>query len=91
MNMNDKSLQDAIALSNSIRSVEEIKADLETPFFPTETYTTFRSSVFSILEARETRLKSGLTQQKGAALLAPAGVGKTRLVKQVISEFEGAA
>jgi hypothetical protein len=81
----------ATALSDALRSVEDIKATLEDPFFPTSQYQKFRERVFSVLEAREVRLQKGLLQQKGAALIAPAGVGKTRLVKQVISEFEAVA
>lgn len=91
MLMEKNPLAEATALSDALRSVEDIKATLEETFFPTSQYLTFRERVFSVLEAREARLDKGLLQQKGAALIAPAGVGKTRLIKQAISEFETVA
>jgi hypothetical protein len=76
------------AFIDTLRAAEKMKAELEEGFFPTATYQAFRRRLFTVLEAREARMTRGLFQQKGAALLAPAGVGKTRLVKQAIAEFE---
>ncbi|MBU3034239.1 AAA family ATPase [Epibacterium mobile] len=66
-------------------------AALDTFVFETETHRLIRKRVFSVLEARETRLARGLYEQKGAALIGPAGSGKSTMMARVIRENEEAA
>jgi len=60
-------------------------------FSETETHRLIRERVFSVLEAREIRLARGLYEQKGAALIGPAGSGKSTMMARVIREYEEAA
>lgn len=78
----------AVSEMEALRRAVLIKTDLEQAFFTTDSYLTFRSRVFSVLEAREHRLKAGLTEQKGAALIGPPGSGKSRMVAQAIGEYQ---
>lgn len=71
----------------SIRSAAKLAADLETEFYETATYQNLRHRIFQVLEAREARLSAGLTEQKGVALLGPAGVGKSRMIDEIRREF----
>jgi hypothetical protein len=64
---------------------------LEGHFFETEPYRLFRSRIFQVLEAREARLKAGLIEQKGAALIGPAGSGKSRMAHEAIAEYRSLA
>ncbi|MBU2866025.1 ATP-binding protein [Pacificibacter marinus] len=64
---------------------------LEDHFEKTEVYWEFRKRFFGILAQREARLKVGKTEQKGAALIGPAGAGKSRLAKEVIAEHHALA
>jgi len=70
----------------NIRSAAKLAAGLETHFFETATYQTLRHRIFEVLETREARLSAGLTEQKGVALIGPAGVGKSRMVEEVRRE-----
>ena len=64
---------------------------LEERFVETDGYREFRKRVINVLEAREARLKAGKMEQKGAALLGPAGSGKSRIAAQVIAEYHALA
>lgn len=75
----------------AIRRSAALMADLESEFFPTAPFEAFQRRVFSVLEAREERLKAGITEQKGAALIAPAGTGKSRIAQQVIRNYREVA
>jgi len=77
----------AIAEYNALKQNAGFQAELEDFFFKTDTYRTFRSRLYSVLEAREQRLKRGLTEQKGGAIIGPSGSGKSRMVKEAIQEF----
>ncbi|WP_319518989.1 TniB family NTP-binding protein [uncultured Martelella sp.] len=60
---------------------------LEDYFVKTQTYWDFRDRIFSVLEAREQRLKHGKTELKGAALIGDAGAGKSRIAQEIIAEY----
>jgi hypothetical protein len=65
---------------------------LESNFFvKTEAYVGFRERVFRVVEGREERLKAGRKEQKGAALIGPAGSGKSRIAEEVINEYHALA
>jgi hypothetical protein len=44
-----------------------------------------------VIEARDKRLKIGLLEQKGGALIGPSGAGKSRMVEKAIEEFHKVA
>lgn len=68
--------------------IEALKVDLEGCLFvKTKEYRAFRKRVLCIIESREARLKAGRCDQKGAALIGPAGCGKTRMTEQIIAEY----
>jgi hypothetical protein len=73
--------------NQKIRDMAALVTTLEGDFFPTGTYNLFRKRVFQVLELREERLKKGITEQKGAALIGPAGVGKSHMAEQVVVEY----
>jgi hypothetical protein len=75
----------------AIRHRADLTTSLSAEFFPTAPFRDFQARVFGVLEEREARLKAGLTEQKGAALLGPAGTGKSRMAEKVISNFEAVA
>jgi hypothetical protein len=81
----------AVFEMNRIRQVATQLADLSNLFFETDDYRNFRTRVFGVLERREARLKLGLTEQWGAALLGPAGSGKSRLTTKIIAEYASLA
>ena len=60
-------------------------------FVKTEAYIGFRERVFRVVEGREERLKVGRKEQKGAALIGPAGSGKSRIAEEVINEYHALA
>ncbi len=60
---------------------------LEAHFEQTEIYEEFRNRVFGVLAAREARLRAGKSELKGAALIGPAGAGKSRIAEEVIAEY----
>ncbi|KZY25698.1 MULTISPECIES: TniB family NTP-binding protein [Roseobacteraceae] len=64
---------------------------LEDHFEKTDVYWGFRKRVFGVLAQREARLRAGKTEQKGAALIGPAGSGKSRLAKEIIAEHHALA
>lgn len=66
-------------------------AMLENHFEKTDTYWQFRKRVFGVLAQREARLRVGKTEQKGAALIGPAGAGKSRIVREIIAEHHALA
>lgn len=74
-----------------LRRSATLMAELSGEFFPTPPFEAFRRRVFSVLEAREAQLKAGITEQKGAALIAPAGTGKSRMAQQVVQTYEEVA
>jgi hypothetical protein len=83
MNVTDKAL---IAFKQHGKTAA-LMVDLEEHFVKTDDYWMFRSRVFSVLEAREERLKAGKFEQKGAALIGAAGCGKTRMAEEIIAEY----
>tara|TARA_R110000850_G_scaffold77486_7_gene167710 strand:- start:223 stop:1233 length:1011 start_codon:yes stop_codon:yes gene_type:complete len=82
---------ETLAVMEKMRSNAAATAALDTFFFETETFRLIRERVFSVLEARETRLARGLYEQKGAVLIGPAGSGKSTMMARVIREYEEAA
>lgn len=77
----------AVAEMNQIDQVAAQLAELEGHFFETDDYRKFRTRVFRVLARREARLKRGLIEQWGAALIGPAGSGKSRIAERVIAEY----
>jgi len=61
---------------------------LEDHFEKTETYHRFRERVFGVLAMRESRLRVGKTELKGAVLIGPAGAGKSRIAEEIIAEHQ---
>lgn len=84
-------MEETIAENSDLRDRSGFLADLEDQFFPTEEFKTFNKRLFGVLEAREERLKRGLFEQKGAALIGPPGSGKSRMVKESIRAFHAIA
>lgn len=80
-----------IVENNDLRDRSGFQADLEHLFFPTEDFKTFNKRLFGVMEAREERLKRGLFEQKGAALIGPPGSGKSRMVRESIAAFHTVA
>jgi hypothetical protein len=80
-----------IEANYDLRDASGIQADLEGLFFPTDDFTKFNKRLFGVLEAREERLKRGLFEQKGAALIGPPGSGKSRMVREAIAGFHAVA
>jgi hypothetical protein len=80
-----------LAASEAIRQRADLTASLSAEFFPTAPFRDFQARVFGVLEEREARLKAGLTEQKGAALIGPAGTGKSRMADTVIMNYEAVA
>lgn len=74
---------DAYDQSNQIASRV---VSLEGYFEKTEVYWEFRKRVFSVLAMREARLRVGKSELKGAALIGPAGAGKSRIAAEIIAE-----
>lgn len=81
----------AVAEMNKIEQVATQLAELEGHFFETDDYRKFRTRVFRVLARREARLKRGLIEQWGAALIGPAGSGKSRIAERVIAEYSDLA
>ncbi|WP_417674004.1 ATP-binding protein [Pseudodonghicola sp.] len=82
---------EALSVMEKIRANAVATTALDTFFCETETYRMIRERVFGVLEAREIRLARGLYEQKGAALIGPAGSGKSTMMARVIREYEEAA
>jgi hypothetical protein len=80
-----------MAAAAAIRQRADLTTRLSTEFFPTAPFRDFQTRVFTVLEEREARLKSGVMEQKGAALIGPAGTGKSRMAEKVIRDFEAIA
>lgn len=72
---------------NQYSDTAEQMVSLEDYFVKTQTYWDFRDRVFKVLAARQARLKAGKHELKGAALIGPAGAGKSRIVKEIIQEY----
>ena len=72
---------------NQYSDTAEQMVSLENYFVKTQTYWDFRDRVFKVLAARQARLKAGKHELKGAALIGPAGAGKSRIVKEIIQEY----
>lgn len=79
---------DAFAEMVAIRRNAAETAELSRIFFETTPFRRIRSEVFGLLEAREARLKLGQFEQKGMALIGPAGSGKSRLLARTTEEYE---
>ncbi|PZX12828.1 TniB protein [Palleronia aestuarii] len=82
--------QDLAAFHQYGRTAAKL-VSLERRFVKTDAYREFRKRVISVLEAREARLKAGKMEQKGAALIGPAGSGKSRIAEEVIAEYHALA
>ena len=82
VNVSDANLA-SYAQCNSI--AEQLVA-LEDHFEKTNVYQEFRHRVFSVLAQREARLRTGKSELKGAALIGPAGAGKSRIAAEIIAE-----
>ncbi len=80
-----------LAAAEAIRQRADLTTRLSTEFFPTAPFQAFQTRVFTVLEQREARLKAGVMEQKGAALIGPAGTGKSRMAEEAITNFPAAA
>ena len=80
-----------LAAMAAIRRRADLTTRLSTEFFPTAPFRDFQTRVFTVLEEREARLKAGFMEQKGAALLGPAGTGKSCMTDKVIMNFQAVA
>lgn len=77
-----------VARFNALKSKARSKVDLESQFFETEDFKNFKDRIFTALVDREEGLSRGNTEVRGAALIGPPGIGKTRMVKRIASEFK---
>jgi hypothetical protein len=85
------SFEQAITENQELREAVGIQAELEKNFFETEPYKAFNRRLNAVMEARDKRLKIGLLEQKGGALIAPSGVGKSRMIDKAIADFHRVA
>ena len=87
----------AMATAAQLESFRQLRAkarsnvDLMDAYFETPDFVEFSDRVFSVLLEREEVLKNGLTKVEGAALIGPAGIGKTRMVKEIAANFKSLA
>ena len=70
------------------RKVAQLKMSLKEQFFATKDFEEFQKRIFTVLLDREEILRNGLTEVEGAALIGPPGIGKTRMVKKIETEFK---
>jgi hypothetical protein len=80
-----------IVKNEELRKNVWLQAELAKSFFPTEPYQSFRDRLHAVMEARDYRLKIGLFEQKGGALIGPSGAGKSRMVSEAIADFHRVA
>jgi len=85
------SFEQAITENQELRKTVGVLAELEENFFETESYKAFRRRLYAVMEARDKRLKIGLLEQKGGALIGPSGAGKSRMVEKAIADFHSVA
>ena len=85
------SFEQAITENQELRKTVGVLAELEENFFETEPYKAFRRRLYAVMEARDKRLKIGLLEQKGGALIGPSGAGKSRMVEKAIADFHSVA
>jgi hypothetical protein len=83
----DLTTKTAIEEFSCLEAEATLAAELARTFVRTDDYLQFRHQVFRVLTSREAQLKLGVFEQKGVALLGPAGAGKSRFVEEVIKEF----
>lgn len=83
----DMNNETAIAEMRRFQADASLVTDLGKTFVRTDDFELFRATVFQVLEHREARLKAGVYEQKGVALIGPAGSGKSRIVEEVIREY----
>lgn len=77
----------SIARNQKLRENIAALAQLEENFFETEDYHAFKNRLHTVMEARDKRLKIGLLEHKGGALIGPSGAGKSRMVEKAIADF----
>ena len=82
------SFEQAITENQELRKTVGVLAELEENFFETEPYKAFRRRLYAVMEARDKRLKIGLLEQKGGALIGPSGAGKSRMVEKAIADSD---
>lgn len=80
-----------VAGLTAIRARAQVAAGLEAGFFPTRDHALIRDRIFAVLEERDVRLAQGFHEQKGAALIGPAGSGKSRIIAEVLREYRAVA
>ena len=85
------SFEQEIVKNEELRKNVGLQAELEKSFFETVPYLNFRNRLQAVIEARDKRLKIGLLEQKGGALIGPSGAGKSRMVEKAIEEFHKVA
>ena len=85
------SFEQDIVKNEELRKNVGLQAELEKSFFETVPYLSFRDRLQAVMEARDQRLKIGLLEQKGGALIGPSGAGKSRMVERAIAEFHKVA
>ncbi|NSX53269.1 AAA family ATPase [Parasulfitobacter algicola] len=87
----------AMATTAQLENFQKLRAqarsniDLMGVYFETPDFKKFKERVFSILVEREESLKSGRDKVRGAALIGPPGIGKTRMVEQIAADFRSVA
>ncbi|QIE41945.1 AAA family ATPase [Rhodobacteraceae bacterium SC52] len=85
------SFEQDIVKNEELRKNVGLQAELEKSFFETAPYLSFRDRLQAVIEARDQRLKIGLLEQKGGALIGPSGAGKSRMVENAIADFHRVA
>lgn len=85
------SFEQDIVKNEELRKNVGLQAELEKSFFETAPYLSFRDRLQAVIEARDQRLKNGLLEQKGGALIGPSGAGKSRMVEKAIADFHRVA
>lgn len=87
----------AMATAAQLESFQKLRAkarsniNLMGLYFETADFMKFKERVFSALIEREESLKNGRDKIRGAALIGPPGIGKSRMVEQIAAEFRTVA
>lgn len=80
-------LQDTLAARKQAQSRAQGSVDLAKIFYSTSDFRLLRQQVFNVLAEREHKMKEGLTEhQTGVAIIAASGMGKSRMLEQVLRE-----
>jgi hypothetical protein len=77
----------AISDFEALRRNADLMVDLKSRFFETDDYLRLKQRVFNVLSMRASQLKAGQSELKGAALIGPPGIGKTRMVEKIAADY----